>query len=106
VSISYLSAIHPAVIRRPSTKRAAQIGICIQFLALIRALAEFHRLRYVAGPPLTLDMAAFFVTGALITAICILAAVIAYFIESYRTVIAIAAVTIVILLVYKAVVMP
>lgn len=39
---------------RMSAERLAQIGIGVQFLALIRALAEFQRLRLVRGAALTI----------------------------------------------------
>ena len=88
---------------RLSAQRLAQIGICAQFLALIRTLAEYLRLRYVYGSSLTLVMVGPFVTGALLAAVCTWFAVVCYFAGKHRLATGVAGGTVVLLVVYKVV---
>ena len=55
---------------RLSAQRLAQIGITVQFLALVRTLAEFYRLRAAHGPALTVPGIAPFVGGSMLAALC------------------------------------
>ncbi|MFL6195363.1 MAG: hypothetical protein ACJ75H_14395 [Thermoanaerobaculia bacterium] len=84
----------------------AKIGITAQFAAVVRTLAEYFRLRHVAGAFTTFSDADPWILGCLIAAVLCWLAVTAYFFERYRTAIAIAAGTIAILIAYKLMVLP
>ena len=90
---------------RVSAQRLAQLGVTVQFLALVRNLAEFHRLRHLLGPALTVSDVAPFVTGSLLTALCTWLAVSCYFLGKYRAATLVAAATVVLLLAYKFIVL-
>jgi hypothetical protein len=92
----------PAVQNR---ERWAQIGIVVQFLALIRTLGEVFRLRYLRGAALQIADIQPFVVGAAIAAVLSLVAVVLYFGRRYSAVVAVAGLTVVVLLVYKLVFM-
>jgi hypothetical protein len=47
----------------------AQVGICVQFLALIRTLAEFFRLEHVEGATLRIATVAPYVGAGLLGAV-------------------------------------
>lgn len=81
--------------------RLAQLGICVQFLALIRTLAEFFRLEYVDGSSVRLATVAPYVGGGLLAALLTWAGVLCYFAGRDRTAIVVVAVTIVALLAVK-----
>src|SRR5262249_27794108 len=49
--------------------RLAQVGICVQFLALVRTLAEFFRLEHVQGPTIAVATVAPYVGAALLAAL-------------------------------------
>jgi len=83
--------------------RLAQVGICVQFLALVRALAEFFRLQHVQGPALTVATIAPYVGGALLAALLTWVAVLCYFAGRDRTAIGAVVLTIVALLAVKIV---
>jgi hypothetical protein len=90
----------------PAPKRAhllAQVGICVQFLALVRSLAEVFRLRYVQGPALAVATIVPYVGGALLAALLTWIAVLCYFWGRDRAAIGVAGLTIVALLVVKVV---
>lgn len=81
-----------------TAKTLAQVGIAIQFLALVRTLAEYFRLKYVHGgapPPAMVEP---FITGALITSICAGLAVGLYFAGKYKAAAGVAGATVLILL--------
>jgi hypothetical protein len=83
--------------------RLAQLGICVQFLALVRSLAEVFRLRHVQGPALDLATVVPYVGGALLAAVLTWVAVLCYFVRRDRAAIAVAVLTILALLVVKLV---
>jgi uncharacterized membrane protein len=83
--------------------RLAQVGICVQFLALVRSLAEVFRLRYVQGPALSVATVAPYVGGALLAALLTWIAVVCYFAGRERAAVGVAGLTIVALLVVKLV---
>lgn len=90
----------------PSTGRAerwAKVGITIQFLALVRILAEYFRLRHVSGAPLPASAVDDWVAGALIAAVPCWIAVTLFFFRRYRASVATAILTVAALLVYKLV---
>jgi len=82
--------------------RLAQLGICVQFLALVRSLAEVFRLRHVQGPALDVATAVPYVGGALLAAVLTWIAVL--FAGRDRAAVGVAGLTIVALLVVKIVV--
>jgi hypothetical protein len=86
---------------RPSAQRLAQVGIAAQFLALIRTLAEFFRLRSEQGSALTIPDIAPYVTGALMAAIGTAVAVGCYFMGRNRLAAGASGLTIAVLFAYK-----
>jgi hypothetical protein len=83
--------------------RLAQLGICVQFLALVRSLAEVFRLRYVQGAALGVATVVPYVGGALLAAMLTWVAVLCYFAGRDRAAIGVAGLTILALLVVKIV---
>jgi uncharacterized membrane protein len=81
--------------------RLAQVGICVQFLALVRSLAEVFRLRHVQGAALDVATVAPYVGGALLAALLTWVAVLCYFAGRDRSAAVVAGLTIVALLVVK-----
>ncbi|HEX8904891.1 MAG TPA: hypothetical protein VF771_08640 [Longimicrobiaceae bacterium] len=79
----------------------ARIGITIQFLALVRTLAEPFRLDHVRRGGLTWPAAQPYVTGAIIAAVLCWLAVALYFFRRFRLAAAVSAATVLILLAYK-----
>jgi uncharacterized membrane protein len=81
--------------------RLAQAGICVQFLALVRTLAEFFRLEHVQGPTLLASTVAPYVGGALLAALLTWTAVLCYFAGRDRATVGVAGVTVLALLIVK-----
>jgi len=81
--------------------RLAQVGICVQFLALVRTLAEVFRLRHVQGPALDVATLIPYVGGGLLAAVLTWIAVVCYFAGRDRAAVAVAGLTIVALLAVK-----
>ena len=81
--------------------RLAQLGICVQFLALVRTLAEFFRLQHVEGPSLRVATIAPYVGAALLKALLTWTAVLCYFAGRDRTAVGVAGGTVVALLIVK-----
>jgi len=82
-------------------ERTAKLGIAVQFLALIRTLSEYFRLKHSYGPALSAAAIEPYITGGLIAAICTASAVGLYFFSRYRTAILVSVATVVALLIYK-----
>ncbi|HEY4575661.1 MAG TPA: hypothetical protein VIJ26_16910, partial [Thermoanaerobaculia bacterium] len=89
---------------RITSRRLSELAITVLFLALVRTLAEYYRLRYVRGPALGLADVAPYITGGLMAAAGAWAAVVAYFFGRYRVAIGIVVAVVVAMLVYKVVV--
>lgn len=89
---------------RLSVATWAKIGIAIQFLALIRTLAEYFRLKMELGADFALETGEPYVVGALIAAVLCFASVGLAFFERYRGSIALAVATVVALLAYKLII--
>ena len=89
---------------RITARRMSEFAITGLFLALIRTLAEYYRLRYVRGTALALADVAPYITGGLMAALGAWASVVAYFFGRYRVAIGIVVAVIVTMLVYKVVV--
>ena len=79
----------------------ARIAITIQFLALVRTLAEYYRIRYVQGLAFVPRAAEPYIAGGLLAAVCAWAAVTCYLFGRYRAAIGIGGLTIVLLLAFK-----
>lgn len=77
------------------------MGITIQFLALVRTLAEVYRLRWVAGGRLAFERAEPFVAGGLIAAVFCWLAVTLYFFRRYRACIAVSIAMVGVMIAYK-----
>jgi hypothetical protein len=85
-----------------SARRVSELAITGLFLALVRTLAEYYRLRYVRGAALLLADVTPYITGGLMAALGACAAVVAYFVGRYRLATGIVVAMIVSMLVYKA----
>lgn len=92
-------------VNNPTAERAAKIGIGIQFLALVRILAEYFRLKHFNRPALTLAGFEPYITGALIAAVLTAASVGLFLWRKYWHAAFVSAAMVVILLVYKLLVM-
>jgi hypothetical protein len=66
------------------SRRMAQVGIVIQFAALIRCLGEYFRLKYFVAERFSIASIEPFIIGAVVTAILVLVGVLFYFAEKYR----------------------
>lgn len=97
-------ATFPTPARRWTAERWARIGITIQFLALVRTLAEVDRLRYAAGGGMEFVHTESYLTGGIIAAVPCWTAVTLYFFRRFRASVVVAAMTVVVLLAYKLVV--
>jgi hypothetical protein len=82
-------------------ERWAQVGITINFLIVVRTLAEFFRLRYAVGTNFAIAIATPYVGGALIAACSCWACVTFYFFRRYTLSALIALAMVPVLLVYK-----
>jgi hypothetical protein len=79
----------------------AQIGIVVQFAALIRCLGEYFRLKFYVAERFAIANVEPFLIGALVTAVLALVGVLFYFGESYRSTAIVAVLNIVILFVLR-----
>ena len=70
------------MLNRP--RKMAQIGIVIQFAALIRCLVEYLRLKYFVAEKFSVIHIERFMIGALVTTILALVGILFYFAENYR----------------------
>ena len=86
---------------RLSIQRWVQLGIMLEFLVLVRTLAEYFRLRYRLGPTVGLAAFAPFVPPLLAGTIATWVTVLSYFAGRYRIALALWLATLLSLLVYK-----
>ncbi len=84
-----------------NTQRFAQIAVTVQFLALVRSLLEFFRLKNLEGSAFSLSLGEPYVMGGLIAAICTWLGVTAYLFNRYTITALIGASTVLVLIVYK-----
>jgi hypothetical protein len=82
-------------------ERWAQIGITVQFLIVVRTLAEIFRLRHVHGASFSAPAAMPYVGGALIAACACWLGVTLYFFRRYLLAAWLALATVLGLLLYK-----
>jgi hypothetical protein len=88
-----------------STQRLAQVSIGVLLLVIVRSLGEYFRLQYLHGEALVIEQVTPYVAGALFAAVALAVTVTCYFAGLYRTSIALAASTVILLLVYRIAVM-
>lgn len=88
-------------VRWRSPERLAQVGISIQLLACIRTLSEYFRLKHVQGAAFSPAAAEPYVMGGIIAAVFCWAAVLLYFARRPHGSVAVAALTVVILIAYR-----
>ena len=82
-------------------ERWAQLGITLQFLILVRTLAEIFRLHHAQGARFSASAAMPWIGGALIAACACWLGVTLYFFRRYRLAAWLALATVIGLLVYK-----
>ena len=82
-------------------RRIAQIGIVVQFAALMRCLAEYFRLKHFAAEHFSIARIEPFILGALVSAAFALIGILFYFFENYKTTVAIALLNVGILLILR-----
>ena len=82
-------------------ERWAQLGITVQFLIVVRTLAELFRLRHYDGASFSVSAAMPYVGGALIAVCFCWASVTLYFFRRYALCAWIALATVLVLLAYK-----
>jgi hypothetical protein len=75
---------------RGGLRRIAQLGVVVQFAALVRCLGEYFRLKYSAPESFSVARVEPFVLGALVSAVFALAGILFYFGENYKITVAIA----------------
>ena len=91
---------------RVSAERAAQIGVVLLLLALVRSVAEYDRLRFVLGGRRALPVFEPFIHGVLVAAVGTFVAILLYFLRSFRSSAVAAAATLLALLLYRFFLMP
>ncbi|HET7460949.1 MAG TPA: hypothetical protein VFJ82_06865 [Longimicrobium sp.] len=91
----------PARDRRWTAERWARIAITIQFLALVRTLAEVYRLRWAAGGRLAFGQAQPFIAGGLIAAVFCWLAVTLYFFRRHRACVVVSIAMVAVMIAYK-----
>ncbi len=82
-------------------RKLAQIGIVVQFAALIRCLGEYFRLKYFVVDKFSMVRVEPFIIGALVTAVLALVAILFYFAEKYQLSAITSAINVVILFVLR-----
>jgi len=87
--------------RVTSAETIAKIGIIVQFMAFVRCLFEYFRLKSIHGAALTAAAVEPFIAGSLIAAIGAWIAVVCFFLRWYKTAIVVSSGTVVILATYK-----
>lgn len=92
--------------RSPSPERAAQAGIAILFLAILRTAGEYYRLRWSLGPEAGLKAFEPFIPGLLLAVIGTMAAVALYFVRRFRLVVWAAGIVVAGLILYKTLFIP
>ena len=87
---------------RPSELRFAQVSIGRLLLVIVRSLSEVFRLQHM-HEALLLGQVTPYIAGALFAAVALAFTVICYFVDLYRTSMAITATTLILLFMYKVV---
>jgi hypothetical protein len=92
--------------RSPSPERVAQVGIGILFIAILRTVGEYYRLRWSLGPEAGLKAFEPFIPGLLLAVIGTMAAVALYFARRFRLVVWVAGIVVAGLILYKTIFIP
>jgi len=92
--------------RSPSPERGAQVGIGILFIAMLRTVGEYYRLRWSLGPEAGLKAFEPFIPGLLLAVIGTMVAVALYFGQRFRLVLWAAGIVVALLILYKTIFMP
>ncbi len=92
--------------RRLSARQWAMLGITAQFMAVVRSLAEVFRLEHVRGVALPAGLLERWVAGSLIGAVFAWLGVSLFFLGRFRGVLLVAALTVLVLLVYRFIFIP
>ncbi len=92
--------------RWPSPERVAQVSIGVLFLATLRTLGEYYRLRWTSGPETGLKAFEPFIGGLLVAVTGTIVAVTLYFAQRFRAVVWATAIIIAALIVYKLMFIP
>lgn len=87
--------------KKPTREQWARIGIGVQFLALVRTLAEVFRLEHVTGGRVPVETVLVYVEGGLIAAVLCGVAVGLYFFRRYIAAVAMAVATVILLMIVK-----
>ena len=82
-------------------ERWAKVGITVQFLALVRTLGEYFRLKYVHGARPSLTLVEPFITGALLVALLCWLSVALFFFRRCTSALLVSVATVLALLAYK-----
>lgn len=93
--------MHPGTILNVTKERWAQLGITVQFLIVVRTLAEIFRLHHFHSAGFSLPAAMPYTGGALIAVCFCWLAVILYFFRRYSLSAWVAPAAIIVLLAYK-----
>ncbi len=92
--------------RSPSPERVAQAGIGILFLAVLRTVGEYYRLRWSLGAEAGLKAFEPFIPGLLLAVIGTMAAVALYFARQFRLVVWATGTVVLGLILYKTIFIP
>ncbi|HYL13066.1 MAG TPA: hypothetical protein VEV41_08525 [Terriglobales bacterium] len=88
-----------------TAERWAQIGITIEFLAVVRTLAEYFRVRHFLGDAAALSGVDHYLRGALIAALFCWASLILFFLRRFTSAALLTLIMVAMLLAYKIVLM-
>ena len=92
--------------RSPSSERVAQVGIGILFIAILRTVGEYYRLRWALGPETGPKAFEPFIPGLLLAVLGTMAAVALYFARRFRLVVWVAGIVVAGLILYKTIFIP
>jgi hypothetical protein len=92
--------------RSPSPERVAQAAIAILFIAILRTVGEYYRLRWSLGAEAGLKAFEPFIPGLLLAVIGTMATVALYFARRFRLVVWAAGIVVAGLILHKAIFIP
>lgn len=92
--------------RAPSPERLAQVGIGILFIAILRTVGEYYRLRWSLGAEAGLKAFEPFIPGLLLAIVGTMVAVALYFAARFRLVVWAAGIVVAGLILYKVILIP
>ena len=92
--------------RWPSPERVAQVSIAVLFLAALRTLGEYYRLKWTLGQETGLKAFEPFIAGLLLAVTGTMVAVTLYFARRFRAVAWATAIIVTVLILYKLMFIP